>query len=478
VLSDQHLVDDAFQATFLVLIRKAGSIRKRELLANWLYGVAYRAASKAKVAAARPRARDNAVASKHGTDALADISARELFAALDAELSTLPSQYQGPLILCYLEGKTRDEAAKQFGWSLATLARRLERGRELLRRRLTRRGLGLPMALLPIMLSQGNASASVPRVLADATLQAAAVAAGGKGAAGVISASVAALTEGLLTTMCVSKLKIVATALVVVGLLGAGVGGKVVVSATSAGQAQVAQAQPEANPQNPSTRIAAPFPEKAVADKDHPEDDTLKTRIEQYERAFRVQTEIETRRSEKTLLMLNEEELLRVQRDAHSRLLEEAQSLPFLQQDRKLRQALFDDRNKKLRDGLLAEGFQDAFVDFLGRSPRPDQVKRFLEDKSANKQKRALGQLMALRMIEKGTDFEPTLLKKYVRIEDSESLESVIREGIEFGKLRLHHATKTLQEHKDDKSARYIAADIERTARALRVLLSLSEHKK
>jgi RNA polymerase sigma factor (sigma-70 family) len=219
VLADQHLVEDAFQATFLVLIRKAGSIGKRELLANWLYGVAYRAASRAKVAAAKRRTRESAMVPKQGTDPLDEFSARELLAALDGELATLPSQYRGPLVLCYLQGKTRDEAAQHFGWSLATLARRLERGRELLRARLGRRGLVLSAALFPAMLSHGAAAAFVPSALAGATLQSAAITVGEAKAASTVSANVAALTEGVLKAMQVSKLKLAFAATLVAFLV-------------------------------------------------------------------------------------------------------------------------------------------------------------------------------------------------------------------------------------------------------------------
>ncbi len=135
---------------------KASSIGKRELLTNWLYGVAYRTAARARVEAAKRRARESAVIPKQAPDLLAEISARELLAVLDEELSELPALYRGPLVVCYLEGKTRDEAAHQFGWSLATLARRLERGREILRTRLDRRGLGLPMTLFSVILVGGT----------------------------------------------------------------------------------------------------------------------------------------------------------------------------------------------------------------------------------------------------------------------------------------------------------------------------------
>jgi len=240
MLPDQHLVQDAFQATFLVLVRKASSIGKRELLTNWLYGVAYRTAAKAKVEAAKRRARESAVNPKQVTDPLTEISARELLAVLDEELSALPAQYRGPLVLCYLEGKTRDEAAKKSAWSLATLARRLERGRKLLKARLDRRGLALPMTLFSVLLAGETASASVPSSWVASTVEAATlIAAGQTVAAGVVSPNVIALTQGVLKTMSFSKLKATAAILFIVGLLGTGVGGMLIATTTLPAKSQI-----------------------------------------------------------------------------------------------------------------------------------------------------------------------------------------------------------------------------------------------
>src|SRR5262245_28088037 len=191
VLRDPHGAEDAFQATFLVLLRKAGSIREGALLGNWLYGVAYRTAARANVEAAKRRVRESKHPAKHAADPLAEITARELLAVLDEELHGLPAHYRAPLVLCYLEGKTRDEAARLCGWSLATLGRRLERGRELLRAKLTRRGLTLSAALLSILLSQTPASSGVPASLATATTRLVTLAVGGRLVAGAVPAPVA-----------------------------------------------------------------------------------------------------------------------------------------------------------------------------------------------------------------------------------------------------------------------------------------------
>ena len=148
LLRDPNDADDAFQATFLVLARKAASISNRESVSGWLYQVAHNTALKARISAAARRRRERRVGARPPADVLDEVTGRELLAVLDEELQRLPERLRSPLVLCYLQGSTRDEAARQLGWSLATLKRRLEEGRESLRCRLARRGLTLPAALL------------------------------------------------------------------------------------------------------------------------------------------------------------------------------------------------------------------------------------------------------------------------------------------------------------------------------------------
>ncbi len=215
-LPDAHDAEDAFQATFLVLARKAGSIARRELLANWLHGVAARVAARARVEAARRLNREAQAEARPVSDPLAEVTARELCAVLDEELSRLPACYRAPLLLCYLEGQTRDQVARQLGWSVRTLTRRLERGREALRRRLTRRGLALPAALLVAGLSQQGASAGVPTRLVAATAKVGLTAAAPPGPA--------ALAEGALRAMSCARRKGTAAVLAALLLAGAGAG--------------------------------------------------------------------------------------------------------------------------------------------------------------------------------------------------------------------------------------------------------------
>src|SRR5262249_2311583 len=136
VLKDSHQAEDAFQATFLVLVRKAGAVGQPELLGNWLYGVAYRIAVKAKARAAKRREHERKAAVMPRPEPSNGATPQELREALDAGMSGLPTKYRAPLVLCYLQGKTHEEAARLLGCPVGSMSSRLARGRELLRRRL------------------------------------------------------------------------------------------------------------------------------------------------------------------------------------------------------------------------------------------------------------------------------------------------------------------------------------------------------
>jgi RNA polymerase sigma factor (sigma-70 family) len=174
VLRDVHEADDVFQATFLLLARKAGWKGWHESVANWLYEAAYRLAVKARAAAHCRRLKEGRAAERRQQGAMAIMALEELRQALDEELAHLPGRWRAPLVLCYLQGKTRDEAAQELGWTLGMVKSRLERGRQLLHHRLSRRGLGLSAVLSAVFLAPGAASAVVPRALAEATVEAAA----------------------------------------------------------------------------------------------------------------------------------------------------------------------------------------------------------------------------------------------------------------------------------------------------------------
>jgi RNA polymerase sigma factor (sigma-70 family) len=208
VLRDEHEAQDAFQATFLVLVGKARGLWVRESLGPWLQQVAYRVASCARSAVARRRRHERRYAerasinSAHGErDGSVGLEVRE-------EVDRLPERYRAAVRLCDLEGRTHEEAARQLGWPVGTVKSRLARGRERLRGRLVRRGL---------------APAAVPAALVEATARAARHVAEGGPRLGVVPASVVALVEGALSAMFMSQIKCaVAAAVLAVGLIATG----------------------------------------------------------------------------------------------------------------------------------------------------------------------------------------------------------------------------------------------------------------
>ncbi len=220
VLRDAHEAEDAFQATFLVLARKADSVRPREMVGNWLHGVAYRTALKAKSLAARRREKERQVREMSRPEPLDPEALDDLRARLDRELQRLPADYRAAVVLCDLEGKPRQEAAFQLGLPEGTLSSRLSRGRRLLAQRLAG-GDALPAGALAALLCDGGASAAVPSPLLMSTSKAGALVAAGQAVSAVAPAKVAALTEGVLQAMFVEKVKLLlawAVAVVVVGV--------------------------------------------------------------------------------------------------------------------------------------------------------------------------------------------------------------------------------------------------------------------
>jgi RNA polymerase sigma factor (sigma-70 family) len=225
VLHNLHDAEDAFQATFLVLARKAGSIHRREAVSSWLHRVAYHLAVDAVANAARRRVLERRAVAMPSDDPVLDMSLRELRAVLHEELRQLPAEYRAPLVLCGLEEKTVEEAARQLGWTKWTVKGRLQRGRERLRARLRQRGLELSAGLFAAALSTGSTSAHVTAALAASTIQAVQwLAADKEPVAGVLSAKAAALIQGATTTMFYSKAKIATALLLALAVAGATVG--------------------------------------------------------------------------------------------------------------------------------------------------------------------------------------------------------------------------------------------------------------
>jgi RNA polymerase sigma factor (sigma-70 family) len=226
ILRHQQDAEDAFQATFLVLVRKASSVKPRELVANWLHGVAYHTALKARAVIAKRKMRERQVPEMPEPQAAKPDDWHDLEPLLDEALAGLPDKYRLPILLCDIEGKSIKEATGQLGWPQGTLAGRLARGRKLLARRLSQRGVVLSGAALAIVLAENVALATLPTSLVSATVQAASALAVGKTViASGVSVNVVALTEGVLKAMMLSKLKAILGVVLVVSIVAFGGGG-------------------------------------------------------------------------------------------------------------------------------------------------------------------------------------------------------------------------------------------------------------
>ena len=223
VLRTHHDADDAFQATFLVLVRKATSVMPRDMVANWLYGVAHFTALKARATSARREAREKQVMTMPEKVFERQERWEDLQALLDQELSRLPDKYRSVIVLCDLEGKTRREAARHFRLPEGTVATRLATARGMLARRLTRRGLALSGSALAAVLSQQVAAATMPLSVATTTIKAAGLFASAPATATpAISARAAALADGVLKARLLAKLKLTVALLLFAMALAAG----------------------------------------------------------------------------------------------------------------------------------------------------------------------------------------------------------------------------------------------------------------
>ncbi len=232
ILGDAHEAEDAFQAVFLILARKAASLRRPEALAGWLHGVAARLAYKARTAARRRAGHSRTLAVEpvdSRPDPLDLVTVREMLGLLDREIGALREVYRLPIVLCDLEGRTQEKAAEMLGWTLGSLRGRLLRGRAQLKARLTRRGLALPagvvLSLLPATLPASSQAAGplvAPQLVT--TVSRAAVRFSIHPAAAELPVRAAELAREGLRVMTLGKATIAAAAVLTMTVLVAGAG--------------------------------------------------------------------------------------------------------------------------------------------------------------------------------------------------------------------------------------------------------------
>jgi RNA polymerase sigma factor (sigma-70 family) len=225
VLGNRHDAEDAFQATFLVLVRKGTTIRPRELVGNWLWGVAYRTALKARAMNTKRRTKEREAQVAPRLSLPLNGALDEMLDRLDEALGRLPEKYRAPLVLCELEGRSRKEVARKLDVPEGTLSWRLAQAKKMLARKLSCHGPVLSAGAVAAVLSQGAAPAALPAPLLKSTAKAGLQLAAGQALVGSAPPEVVSLTEGVLKAMLLTKLKVASWAFGVVLLAGAGTAG-------------------------------------------------------------------------------------------------------------------------------------------------------------------------------------------------------------------------------------------------------------
>jgi RNA polymerase sigma factor (sigma-70 family) len=259
ILRDDHAADDAFQATFLVLVRRDRAIRRRDSLGPWLHGVARRMAVRARAAATKRREREfRAAIDPATTMTMVELDANIIGPELHAEIDRLPEKYRAPIVLCYLQGRSISDASRQLGWPVGTVGGRLARARARLRDRLVRRGLVAPAAFIAALAPDPADAVAVPRALARSTLDAALQLTAGRAATAAVSATVANLLGETLRTMAWARLM---TGAGILGLLGA-----LAIGAAGMGLVDGALDGPS-SPQPPTGKGAVPAAEPPDGDR-------------------------------------------------------------------------------------------------------------------------------------------------------------------------------------------------------------------
>jgi RNA polymerase sigma factor (sigma-70 family) len=264
ILRHEQDAEDAFQATFLVLARKAGSIRKQTAVASWLYGVAYRIARAAKTAAKRRRDRESCAVCPPVEQPSSEMAWRELQAILDEELNRLPEKYRAPFVLCCLEGMSKKEAARELGRKEGTVSSRLAQARNLLQKRLGRRGVSLSALLCGTAVAHNTAAAAMPPVLAAATIKTSLAFALSQTLGSGARTVAVELAEGFLKGMAATRLKAGAALLFLLCVAGAGLAAAVALRQPGADD-QAGSAERHRPPADKDTKKRSPRPRDLAA---------------------------------------------------------------------------------------------------------------------------------------------------------------------------------------------------------------------
>jgi RNA polymerase sigma factor (sigma-70 family) len=282
-LGESPEAEDAFQATFLVLVRKAASLRRPEQLGPWLYGVAYRTALKLRGQRAHRAKKEMPLSEQPADKERTDSLWRDLRPILDEEVIRLPAKYRLPVLLCYLQGVSSEEAAQRLRCAQGTVYSRLSRARDLLRRRLIRRGMDVSAGALAVVLAEKAVARAAPSaVLCETTIRTSLLY-----ATGTASPALAAFVEGVLRSMFLRKLKIAFVLVLVLGLIGSGAGLLAQRSGSdSPSRPPVAGTDKEKNKTEKAAIAQDKDPTKAAADKAKTEK-TIRSDEERFPRTFR-----------------------------------------------------------------------------------------------------------------------------------------------------------------------------------------------
>lgn len=262
ILGNHHDAEDIFQAVFLVLARKAGSIRKGESVGSWLYAVASRLAHKERVRAGKRRTCEQQALVPPEQTPMDDVTWGELRDVLHEEVSRLPEKLRAAVVLCYWEGRTHEQAGQQLGCARGTIKDRLEKARELLRTRLARRGLALPAAWFAASLSEG--APVVSAAVVQTTVRGAMLFSIGQGPQGAVSAAAVACAREMLKGMLMNKLKYGLALILIVGVLSGG-----------AGLAMLREPETTAAPETPAPKAKAQSTPKPEQERDDPHGEPL-----------------------------------------------------------------------------------------------------------------------------------------------------------------------------------------------------------